>query len=81
MDSKHKDIKRRIDDCYHAIKITQEIIKGIRETECKHLEKEKADYMWAPGHISPNTLICSVCGEILFDKIKQGWGELPIITI
>ena len=65
MDSKHEALKRRVENCYKAIKAADEELKKIRETECEHPETELVDYQWAPGHIMSDTEVCVVCGEVM----------------
>ena len=65
LDVKHASLKHRVEDCYGVIKVAKDELQRIRKNECDHPIKELADYQWAPSHVSPNTLVCSVCGEVL----------------
>jgi hypothetical protein len=64
-----EEIKSAVDLRYNTIKICEDDLKLLRE-ECKHEETERVNYMWAPGHIIPNTLVCSICGKVLYDHIQ-----------
>ena len=71
IDVKHSKIKETVENCYSIIKKTEENLAYLRSI-CEHPETEFVNYMWAPGHIMPNTKVCSVCGEIIQ---KEGWSE------
>lgn len=62
MDSKHANLKKRVDGCYNTIKVANKELDRIRGIECEHPKMKKVNYMWAPGHITPNTSVCSICG-------------------
>ena len=65
-----KDIRIRKEDCYRRIKEANDELDKIR-LECKHPETERCNYMWAPGHIDENALICSICGERLMTEASK----------
>ena len=73
LDFIHQDLKKRVEEYYKIIKDANEELENIREYECKHPQTEKHDYMWAPGHITPDCDICIVCGKVIktpFDDWK-----------
>jgi hypothetical protein len=65
LDVFHADLKTQVEHCYTMIKTFEKELERIRKEECKHPQTEKVNYMWAPGHIEPNTSVCTVCGEII----------------
>lgn len=70
------NLKKRLEDCYDMIKVYEREIELIRE-ECKHVKTEYVNYMWAPGHISPHTLVCSTCGKVMpRDEENIGWQSV-----
>jgi len=70
LDQKHRHIKEKVQMMYELSKIAEKSL-AIARKECEHPETEICNYMWAPGHINPNTKICSVCGEVLgHDEIE-----------
>ena len=64
INKKHLEISKKVLDCYNIIKRAEEDLKFLRK-RCDHPETKFVDYMWAPGHIMPNTEVCSVCGEVI----------------
>jgi len=73
MDSRHEALKRRVENCYKAIKDADEELKKIRETECEHPETESVNYLWASGHIMSDTEVCVICGEVIKNPKIQQW--------
>lgn len=65
------DLKERVQFYYDSIKYFQDRLEHLRENECDHSETEITNYMWAPGHINPNTKVCSICGKVLQDIIPM----------
>lgn len=64
IDEKHKLVKEQVDMMYDLIKTGERALEILR-TQCDHPETKFVDYMWAPGHIMPNTEVCSICGEVI----------------
>lgn len=64
MEELHKDIKRRVDECYKQIKDAQKELERIREKECPHPKTEIVDYSYRIGS-SIETEVCSICGEVI----------------
>ena len=64
--SKYELIEATKNFLYEKIRVAQEQLEELRKT-CDHPFEsiEIIDYSWAPGHISPNTKACRICGEIL----------------
>ena len=59
-----QQIKKKVDLIYeHQFRLDEQL-KNLRAI-CKHEKTEVCDYMWAPGHISPNTTICAYCGKVI----------------
>lgn len=73
MDELHKDIKKRVEACYRAIQEAEDELSNIRENQCLHPEQQKCDYMWSVGHLTSDTTICSVCGEVIIEPVKEGF--------
>ena len=77
---KHAIIKTGIESNYKKIKEANEELERLRK-ECDHPETKLVNYMWAPGHINPDTEVCSFCGEVIPGKNqyiieepgKDGW--------
>jgi len=65
LDKYHRELKKRVESCYEKIRSSEKELEQIREKECKHPQSEKVNYMWAPGHIMPDTTVCSICGKVL----------------
>jgi hypothetical protein len=63
MEKKYQIIKETVEFAYKQIEEANKTLDEMRE-KCDHPETEKVDYMWAPGHIMPDTEICSVCGKV-----------------
>ncbi len=59
----YKEIKQEVEECYDEIQHYEAKLKGLRE-KCDHPETTRVNYMWAPGHINPDTEVCSICGEV-----------------
>ena len=72
MKQKYKNIQETKEFCYKKIKEANETLAEMRE-KCDHPEEyiEIVDYMWAPGHISSNTKMCGICGEVI--QIVDTW--------
>ena len=64
INKKHLEIKEAVQNNYKAIKEAEKSLSYLRSI-CKHPETEFVNYMWAPGHIMPNTKVCSICGEVI----------------
>jgi hypothetical protein len=64
LDEKHQIVKEHVDMMYGLIKTGERALEILRN-QCEHPQTELCNYMWAPGHISPNTKICSVCGKVI----------------
>jgi len=64
--SKYELIEATKNFLYEKIRVANEELEELRKT-CDHpLESiELVDYSWAPGHISPNTKVCRICGEVI----------------
>ena len=83
MEQKYKIIKETKEFFFKQIKEAEEGLKELRE-KCDHPEKhiEVVDYMWAPGHISRDTKICGICGEVIAGLIwwlhRRGLGLIQI---
>lgn len=60
-------IKTEIEVCYAAINQANDKLSYLRK-ECNHNETKRTNYMWAPGHIMHDALVCSICGELLINK-------------
>jgi len=70
-------LKKRLEDCRDMIKVYEKEIEKIQE-ECKHVNIELVNYMWAPGHIHPNTPMCSTCGKIMPQEEDLGWQSISM---
>ena len=68
-DTKHEDIKNRVQMCYSMIDKCEKTLEDIRELECHHPKTEFVNYMWAPGHICPNAEVCSYCGKVIIKAL------------
>lgn len=64
LDDEHRAIRYTVKEMRKRIK-SAEIIINKMKAKCKHPNYKLVNYMWAPGHIEPNTKMCTVCGEIL----------------
>ena len=64
LDTKHQMVKEHVDMMYGLIKTGERALEILR-TQCEHPQTKIVDYSWAPGHIIPNTKVCSVCGEVI----------------
>ena len=64
LDKKHKVIHEQVQMMYGLIKTGQTALESLRSA-CDHPETKFCDYAWSPGHTYPNTVVCSVCGEVL----------------
>ena len=73
MDDKHKRIKASVEFNYKRIESCEKTIEELRE-ECDHPEIERVNYQWAPGHISPNTNLCSICGKVIHNQEDKYWN-------
>jgi len=76
MEQKYKIIKVTKEFCFQQIKEAEETLKELRE-RCDHPEEyiEIVNYMWAPGHIDPDTKMCGICGDVIREtnqyEVKQ----------
>jgi len=59
-------IKNKVHELYKQIEKANKDIEEIREG-CKHEKTKLVNYMWAPGHISPDTKVCAICGIVIND--------------
>ena len=73
LDNNHKLIKNQVDMMYDLIQTAEKALLVLRK-QCNHPYTEIVDYMWAPGHITPNTKVCKVCskvcGKVLVELFK-----------
>lgn len=69
LDEKHELVKEQVQMMYDLIKTGERALEILRK-QCDHPETEYVNYMWAPGHIQPNTKICSICGEVILEEPK-----------
>ena len=69
MEQKYKVIKASKELCFQQIKEAEETLKELRE-KCDHPKEhiEIVNYMWAPGHITPDTKMCGVCGDVIREQ-------------
>jgi hypothetical protein len=67
MDKKHKELKKQIEFYYESIKYFESRLEDIREKQCNHPVLKKGNYMFAPGHITENVTICTICGKPFYD--------------
>lgn len=79
LDEKHLKIKFSVKLRYKEIKKAETALKRLRK-QCKHPITKLCNYMWAPGHISPNTKICSVCGEVMLSESEMKWTPETTFT-
>ena len=61
------EIKDECEKCYSQIKRAEKRLEKLR-AGCKHEETFIGDYMWAPGHINFNVLICKYCNTPLYNN-------------
>ena len=66
MKQKYKNIKKTKEFCFDQIKEAEKTLKELRE-QCDHPEEyiESVNYMWASGHIQPDTKMCGICGDLI----------------
>ena len=74
LDEKHELVKEQVQMMYDLIKTGERALEILRK-QCDHPKTEYVNYMWAPGHIMPNTKICSICGEVIIESIGQSLGN------
>lgn len=70
MKQKYRLIKGTKEFCYKQIEEANKTLKELRE-QCDHPEEhnEKCAYSPRPGQYWDNTIICSICGEV----VKRPW--------
>jgi hypothetical protein len=69
LDEKHKIVKEQVDMMYGLIRSGERALEILR-TQCDHPQTKLCNYQWAPGHIYPNTKICSVCGMVIQENLE-----------
>lgn len=64
MDIKHLKIKKKVEKAYKKIKKFEKKLVDLRE-KCKHPDIKSVNFMWAPGHVSADTKVCAICGDVI----------------
>ena len=69
MDDKHKRIKASVEFYFDRIASCNKTIKALRD-ECDHPERKPFPYQWDIEDIKPNTDVCAICEQVIYEPSK-----------
>ena len=64
MNKKHAKIKDKVEKTYLKIQKAEQKLVKLRK-KCKHPDIKSVNFMWAPGHVSADTKVCAICGDVI----------------